>query len=356
MLDFFSSPAFWYAFLQFGVLVTFVITALRAWKHSRARFVELVTAFLFGLLLEQGDIFLFGTYCYNEHWILLGDVPIAIALTWALIIAGAMNITDALGIGEAESGERGGRNGERGAGSEEREPAKRKEILWMIRGLPAPIADAVWAILLDLAIDAVAIRLGLWTWTIRNDEGWFGVPWGNFFAWLFVAFWFSFFTRLVRAKFETRFLPKNGFQISQWFVPFLAFAGLIATLVPFVAIENTAALPFIPDNASVYNNSVWVIFALTLATFVGVTAWAMMQKRAARESADHWLLLLRLIIHGLFLLALLATGIYLDAPLLLIVAVALLLVEIILTRAWFIELGMNTRKFLMENFVGARSK
>ena len=61
------------------------------------------------------------------------------------------------------------------------------------------MADAVWAILLDLALDAVAIRLGLWTWTIRADEGWFGVPWGNFFAWLMVAFWFAFFTRIVRA-------------------------------------------------------------------------------------------------------------------------------------------------------------
>ena len=49
---------------------------------------ELVSAFVFGLLLEQGDIFLFGTYRYNENWVLLGDVPVAIALTWALIIAG----------------------------------------------------------------------------------------------------------------------------------------------------------------------------------------------------------------------------------------------------------------------------
>src|SRR5438105_3137856 len=79
-LEILTSPAFWYAFLQVGVVITFGITAVRAWRHSRARFIELVSAFLFGLLLEQGDIFLFGTYRYNKNWLLLGDVPVAIAL------------------------------------------------------------------------------------------------------------------------------------------------------------------------------------------------------------------------------------------------------------------------------------
>src|SRR4051812_46694227 len=83
-LAFLLQPAFWYAFLQLGVLVTFAITAFRPWGHSRARLIELITAFIFGLLLEQGDIFLFGTYRYGPNWILLGDVPVAIALTWAL--------------------------------------------------------------------------------------------------------------------------------------------------------------------------------------------------------------------------------------------------------------------------------
>lgn len=315
-MAFLTSPAFWYAFLQLGVLGTFAFTALRAWSHSRARFIELISAFVFGLLLEQGDIFLFGTYRYNENWILLGDVPIAIALTWALIIASAMNITDALGIRTISKPD----------------PSEKNSFLLALwRGLPAPIADAVWAILLDLALDAVAIRLGLWTWTIRADEGWFGVPWGNFFAWLFVAFWFSLFTRLVRARARE---AQNTFRSPQWLVPFLAFAGLIATLVPFVAIENTAALPFVADEAQAYHNGVWIVFAFTLALFVAVTVWALWQKRDAREPADHWLLLVRLGIHGLFLLALVASGIYLAVPLLLIVALLFLAVELALLWHW----------------------
>lgn len=322
-----SLPQFGYAFLQIGVAVTFGITAMRAWRHSRARFVELLTAFLFGLLLEQGDIFLFGTYRYDPNWLLLGDVPLAIALTWAMIIAGAMNLTDALGIADISSVSRAG------------------FLNRLVRGLPAPMADAVWAILLDLALDAVAIRLGLWTWTIRADEGWFGVPWGNFFAWLFVAFWFSFFTRLVRARNVRVF--QNLSRFAQWFVPFLAFGGLILTLVPFVAIENTAALPFVPDDASSYNNAVWVIFAATFALFVGVTLWGMFRAVCvAREKADHWLLFVRLSIHVLFLLALLGAGIVWDAPLLFAVAVGMLGIELVLTRQWLGEFAIMARAFV----------
>lgn len=301
MLEFAFQPAFWYAFLQVGVLVTFGIAGVRAWNYSRARFVELVSAFLFGLLLEQGDIFLFGTYRYNENWILLGDVPVAIALTWALIIAGAMNITDALGI----------------------------------RGLPAPMTDAVWAVSLDLALDAVAIRLDLWTWTISADQGWFGVPWGNFFAWLMVAFWFSFFTRRVRARAETGRAQNSRFpNVRQWFIPFLAFGGLLTTLVPFVALENTAALPFVADDASSYHNQVWIVFAATLGLFCGVTLWALLQERSPREPADYWLLGVRLVIHLLFLAALVTTGIYLSTPLLLVVAVGMLAVEAVFLWHW----------------------
>ena len=103
MVDWLLQPMVLYAVLQLGVLGMFGITAVRAWRHSRARLVELLSAFLFGLLLEQGDIFLFGTYRYNLGWVLVGDVPIAIAMTWALIIAGAMNLSDALGIADVTS-------------------------------------------------------------------------------------------------------------------------------------------------------------------------------------------------------------------------------------------------------------
>jgi len=327
-----NQPALLYGFLQIGVVITFGVAAARAWRHSRPRLVELITAFLFGLLLEQGDIFLFGTYRYNENWILLGDVAVAIALAWAMIIVGAMNISDALGLPDATTviwtSESFG------------------TLRWLVRGLPAPLADAVWAILLDLALDAVAIRLGLWTWTIRLNQGWFGVPWGNFFAWLFVAFWFSFFTRLVRAN-----RAKGGSNTWQWLVPLFSFIGLIVTLVPFVALENDAALSFMPHNTlgADYHEQVWVLFGLTLSVFVTITVFSLWRRRRIpREQPDEWLLVIRLGIHLLFLFALIMTGIAFDLPILLIVALAMFGIELVLIRSWILNFISTTRGILVQ--------
>lgn len=299
--SFFQDDLF-YAFLQIGVFLAFTVTALRTWRSSRQRTVELFSAVLFGLLLEQGDILIFGTYRYNKNWILIGDVPLAIALTWSMVIAGAMNLSDALGVP--------------GYDNFERYPGRRGTLRWLASGLPAPLSDALWALLLDVALDAIAIRIGLWTWTIPLDEGWFGVPWGNFIGWLFVAAFFSFFTRLVRSS-------KRGSW--QWLVPFLSFAGLIGVLVPFVRFERMIS--------SSYNNAVWVIFAITLAIFI-LTVWYGSRKAQVfrRGSPDSWLLLVRLTIHGLFLFSLLATGIFLQLPILLVVSLTLLAIEFWLMR------------------------
>ena len=111
---------------------------------AACRFFELISAATFGILLEEGDQLIFQTYHYNPAWTLEIDrAPVVIGLTWALIIAGAMRITDALGV----------------------------------RRRYAPFVDSVLAISLDLAFDAIAIRMGLWTWRgIGPSEGWFGVP------------------------------------------------------------------------------------------------------------------------------------------------------------------------------------
>lgn len=329
----FAREEFFYTFIQLGVFVTFLITAARAAQQSRAQFVELLTAVLFGLLLEQGDILIFGTYRYNSNWLLLGDVPLAIACTWAMIIVGAMNLSDALGLREAQGWQR--------------EHGLVGLVRWIALACVAPMADAVWAILLDLSLDAVAIRIGLWSWTIRLDQGWFGVPWGNFFAWLFVAFWFSFFTRRVRASARTRPRLQVLLQLS---VPFLAFGGLVGALVPFVALESTLAVS--------YQNGVWMIFVAALLIFSGVSFYALRVKRGASLTPpDHWLLAVRLAIHAIFLSAIIVTGLVVQLPILLLVALAALTIELLLTARWLesaLRQGLESARQL--RMIGARLK
>ncbi len=294
-----------YLLLQLGMLLTFSITALRAWRHSPARLRELLTAVVFGLLLEEGDILIFGTYTYNAHWFRIGEVPIAIGMTWAMIIASAMNFSDALGMPSVDA---------------ERRP-RTHMLAWLARGAIAPVADALWAIILDLSLDAVAIRMHLWTWNIRLDQGWFGVPWGNFYAWLFVAAMVSFFTRLVRRREAERGAAQGWWQL---LVPFVAYGGLLAALVPFIVIQSTVL-------ANDRQNT-GPLFLITLAVFVAVTLYGLwVARRRSREEPDHWLILLRGLIHLTFVVAIFTTGIFAQLPILLWVALAMVGIELFLT-------------------------
>ncbi len=128
-----------YLGLELGAAAFFVWAALASLRSGRLPFFELLSAAVFGILLEEGDQLIFETYHYSSNFVLTLDrAPIVIGLTWALIIAGAMRITDALGV----------------------------------RRRYAPFVDAVLAISLDLAFDAIAIRVGLWTWRgIGADRG-----------------------------------------------------------------------------------------------------------------------------------------------------------------------------------------
>jgi carotenoid biosynthesis protein len=296
-----------FSFLQVGVFLAFFITAVRAWRISPSRFRELLTAVVFGLLLEEGDIIIFGTYSYDRHWIAIGYVPIAIALSWAMIIASAMKFSDTLGLPSVEN--------------LPRPHSLRGIIRWLASGSFAPIADALWAIILDLSLDAIAIRLKLWTWRIPLDQGWFGVPWGNFYSWLFVAAMFSFFTRLIRRR-EAERGPAQGWW--QMGVPLLAYAGLLTSLVPFIAIQLTVFAANRQNTAP--------IFLLTLAAFIVVTLYGFWISRSRpREKPDQWLIFVRVAIHFTFLGALFLSGIFMQLPILLWVALAMLAVEVLLT-------------------------
>ena len=279
-----------YLVLELGTAAFFVIAAWLALGRGRLPFLGLASAAAFGLLLEEGDQLIFETYHYSPDFILAVDrAPIVIGLTWALIIAGAMRITDALGV----------------------------------RRRFAPVVDSVIAISLDLAFDAVAIRMGLWTWRgIGLEDGWFGVPAGNFYAWLFVTLGFSLVTRWLRHAARER--PAREWL--QLLVPIPAFALLLAGLVPFTILQPL--LDPVPGGGL-------ALFAITLLGFVAVSAWAIWgPDRARPDGAEEAILDLRLAfatraaIHVVFLIALFWLGLASTEPMLLVVALLLLAAEL----------------------------
>jgi uncharacterized membrane protein len=279
-----------YLGLELVAATFFVGAALAAARRGRLPFLELVSAAIFGILLEEGDQLIYGTYHYADDWVLVIDrAPVVIGLTWALIIAGAMRITDALGV----------------------------------RRRYAPFVDALLAISLDLAFDAIAIRMGLWTWVdVGPSHGWFGVPWGNFYAWLFVTLGFSLMTRWLRDA-------AAGHPAREWLqlaVPIPAFVILTAAIVPF------ALLKPIVDPAP---GGGALLFLMTMAAFLAAGAWGTFgPARDAPDGQGTAILDLRLAfatrvaIHGFFVTALLAMGLVVRLPVLLVTALLFLAAEL----------------------------
>jgi len=279
-----------YLLLEIAAATFFVLAAWLALRRGRLPFLELISAAMFGLLLEEGDQLIFETYNYADAWILSIDrAPIVIGLTWALIIAGAMRITDALGV--------------------------RRRL--------APFVDSVLAISLDLAFDAVAIRMGLWTWReVGVTDGWFGVPAGNFYAWLFVTWAFSFLSRWLRDASAGR-PAREWLQLA---IPIPAFVILLVSLVPFTVLQ-----PVVDPTPG----GGMLLFLITLAAFVGAAAWGVFgPDRGNPDGSATAILDLRLAfgtrvaIHLFFLAALFMLGVATTEPILLLVALVLLAAEL----------------------------
>lgn len=283
-----------YLLMEVSAALFFVGAALAALRRGRLPFLELISAATFGILLEEGDQLVFETYHYSADWILNIDrAPVVIGLTWALIIAGAMRLTDALGV----------------------------------RRRYAPFVDAALAISLDLAFDAIAIRMGLWTWRgIGATEGWFGVPAGNFYSWLFVTLAFSSLTRWLR----TGAAGRSALEWLQLAVPLPAFGLLLAAIVPFALLH-----PIVDPRPG----GGMVMFVIAFAAFGAISAWGVWGPDRISPDGEGLAMVelglalgMRVAIEGFFLVALVLMGGVTQYPVLLVVALLLLAAEIPLGR------------------------
>jgi uncharacterized membrane protein len=279
-------PRILFGVVEVVMLGLFVLSARFAYRTGgRRRLIELLSAVPFGLLLEQGDITIFGSYAYNQgFFIKLGSVPVAIALAWAMIITSSMFMSDRLGISPKL----------------------------------APFVDAVFAILLDLSLDAIAIRQGLWHWNIPLHAGFFGVPAGNFYGWLFVAFGFSAWTRWIRTHGRARS------AWLQWLVPVPAYLTLLLALVPFIILQQR----FFGGPTGGYPT-----FLVTLALFVLVAGYAIRTAEGRLPRPWQMPLLPRLMIHGYFLSAGILLGIFQQLPVLLAISLGMVVIELSLAPA-----------------------
>lgn len=114
---------------------------------------ELLALAAYGYALEAVAIHLFGSHTYGTAWLVApGGVPVAVALVWSALISSAMALA--------------ARSGRQGAGAR-------------------AAAAALVAVSLDLLMEPVAVRCGLWRWTPPGP--WLGVPIGNFVGWAVIV-------------------------------------------------------------------------------------------------------------------------------------------------------------------------
>jgi uncharacterized membrane protein len=125
------------------------------------------------------------------------DVPLCIGVAWSCILYSAMEFSDASSL-----------------------------PYWT-----CPVLDGLFALNIDLTLDAIAIHLGFWDWSQGMEFQYFGVPYANFWAWFWVIFFFSLAYRL---------LARRKDWVGTWLSPLLALllglAGVLGTniLITFI--------------------------------------------------------------------------------------------------------------------------
>ncbi|MBI5295325.1 MAG: carotenoid biosynthesis protein [Chloroflexi bacterium] len=161
-----NMPNTYFLLFELVIYIQFALCLRHAWMHRPANLLRLFFGAAFGVLLELATIRQLNAYTYGRFLVMALDVPLCIGVAWGCIIYSVMEFSDASDI-----------------------PA------WA-----RPVLDGLLALNIDLALDAVAIRLGFWDWGRGLDFQYFGVPYANFWAWFWVVTSFSFGYRLLARR------------------------------------------------------------------------------------------------------------------------------------------------------------
>lgn len=136
-------------------IVVFILCFLQAQEENHL--LLYITASIYGIILEKAAIIALQIYTYpaDEFFLSFFGIPMSIGLAWAAIIYAGYITAIKLGLDTQF----------------------------------VPVFTALYVLHVDIAIDAIAIRIPFWSWVIPG--AWFGVPLINFLAWYLVALLFT---------------------------------------------------------------------------------------------------------------------------------------------------------------------
>ncbi len=262
-------------------LVVYALTAACLWRAQKQglhRVVEFLTGGVYGVILELATMAQLNGYHYGRFLIMIGDAPLAVGLGWAVIIYSSMEFSERIEMPD----------------------------------VARPLVDALLALNIDLAMDAIAIRLGFWNWHIVSlqdnwPKAWFGVPWGNFWGWFIVVSSFSLLLRTMRAW--------RGRKIIEWLYPPLAMFGSVLILMALDALYMYQLVEIGLETAAP--------IALML---IGLAITLAQKPRLSRRAVDPVVAAVPLAFHAYFILAAALTGIFAQVPALIAVSAIMALI------------------------------
>lgn len=301
-------PNLFLAFEMAGFIAYGIIVAREIHNKNWLRFWEIIACTLFGLILEIGNTYLAHTYFYSSNFFVrIFNVPLVIGFGWAVTLYCAMLLSD------------------------------QYKIKWYWR----PFLDALTVLIVDLSMDAIAIRLGFWKWLIPLNAEWYGVPFENLIGWISVALSFSFLIRFIRTLNPKRYLTKALMLAS----PILSYIGLtigitvfsLVALVPYTINNWSLWLKFNykPDITILYNPQVqlWklIILVVIVVQLVNVVVWIMVKfRRNYLRTWDLMAFVILLVMHLFFLLALFISGLAKEEPILVALSLAMIIAHSLL--------------------------
>ncbi len=263
--------------IELMVLALTIMAVQHAWQRGAHVVWQLVAGMIFGVLLEIATIQQLEAYVYGRFNIMIFDVPIVIGVSWGLIIYSARLFSDATNL-----------------------------PMWA-----RPILDGLLALNIDIAMDVIAVRLGMWDWGNGLSNQYFGIPWANFWAWFWVVTSFS-------AAMRSLARPNNWF--GRRAAPFLAI--VIGTLA---VLGTNALIVFILHPAGLYEVSVAVVIVGALLLILALRPKLRVNEVAMVGTA------VPLAFHLYFWLAGLISGALFNPSFLLLISILMLVI------AWFVH-------------------
>ncbi|MDW5551016.1 carotenoid biosynthesis protein [Methanosarcina sp.] len=270
-------PSLYFLAFEILVLVLFLACLQNAWQRGSSVAWQLFAGVLFGLLLEWATIQQLDAYKYGSFLVMLGPVPVVVGMAWGTIIYSVRSFSDKTSLPE-----------------------------WA-----RPVLDGLMGLNMDLSMDAIAIRLGMWNWGKGFDYQYFGVPYNNFWAWFWVVFSFSASLRL---------LSKLPGIWGRWFSP----AGAIICGTTGVLITNEL-ITNIP-NGLIHYTTILAVLGSALLLILALRPEISIRSQAA------FVFLVPLGFHAYFLIAGLVSNVILGPPFLLVVSIVMSIIALGLHR------------------------